>query len=500
MNALSPAPVPALLASALLLGACSVGPDYVAPVLNLPLRWANASGSAPMARAPEPDAPVARSDLAEWWKGFHDPLLDALVEEAVAGNLDVTAARAAIREARASLRQRGALLAPEVDAGASAARTRSGGGPDGESRTRNSFRAGFDAGWELDLFGGNSRAVEAATRGLEVAENDLRATLLTLVGEVTDAYVQLRGYQARIALARRTAASQRATAALTRGLFDAGSASAMDLSRATAQAASTEAVIPALEAAYADTLHRLGVLLGQPPAALAARIDPVRPIPVPGPMPAAGVPADLLLARPDLRAAERQVAQATALIGQAEAQRYPSVSLSGTLSTSALRIGDLAKSSAISWSAGPSVSLPIFDAGERAAAVEGTQALRDRYLALFRSAVLQALREVESALVALGQERIRAARLAEAANANREAAQLSRTLFRTGASGFLDVLDAERSLYSSEDALLVSRIAIATDTIALHKALGGGWDGAIDTTTPDVVDRMGPRLRRAAAR
>lgn len=500
MNALSPAPVPALLASALLLGACSVGPDYVVPVLNLPLRWANAAESTSLARAPLPDAPAARPDLAEWWRSFHDPLLDALVEEAVAGNLDVTAARAAIREARASLRQRGALLAPEIDAGASATRTRSGGGSGGESRTRNNFRAGFDAGWELDLFGGNSRAVEAATRGLEVAENDLRATLLTLVGEVTDAYVQLRGYQARIALARRTAASQRATAALTRGLFDAGSASAMDLSRATAQAASTEAVIPALEAAYADTLHRLGMLLGQPPAALAARIDPVRPIPVPGPMPAAGVPADLLLARPDLRAAERQVAQATALIGQAEAQRYPSVSLSGTLSTSALRIGDLAKSSAISWSVGPSVSLPIFDAGERAAAVEGTQAQRDRYLALFRSAVLQALREVESALVALGQERIRAARLAEAANANREAAQLSRTLFRTGASGFLDVLDAERSLYSSEDALLVSRIAIDTDTIALHKALGGGWDGAIDTTTPDVVDRMGPRLRRAAAR
>lgn len=466
------------------------------PILNLPLRFTNTSSAETAAVARPPQAGPARPDLARWWTRLNDPILDALVDEAVSGNLDVASARAAIREARASQRQQVATLLPFVDGGASATRARSGGGQSGNNSTRNTFRAGFDAGWELDLFGGNSRAVEAATRGLEVAENDLDAVLLTLVGDVSSAYVELRGYQTRIALARRTAASQRATAALTRSMFDAGSASALDLSRATAQAASTEAGIPSLEAAYADTLHRLGVLLGQPPTALAARLDPARNIPAPGRLPAPGLPADLLMARPDLRAAERQLAQATALIGQAEASRYPAVSLSGTLSTAALRIGDLTKSSSIAWSIGPAASVPLFDAGQRAAAVEGTQAQRDRYYVLFRNAVLQALREVESAMVALAQERIRTARLTEAAAANREAAQLSRTLFQTGASSFLDVLDAERSLYSSEDALLQSRIAIATDYIALNKALGGGWDGEIDTRRPEIVDAdMGPRVR-----
>lgn len=466
------------------LAACAVGPDYAVPALDLPERWTNAAGNAA--------AEAERPELASWWRNLDDPLLDELIAEAVQGNLDVASARAAIREARASRRQQAGALEPSLDGSAAASRSGTG---DGDSADQ--FRAGFDARWELDLFGGNSRALEAATRGLEVAENDLRATLLTLIGDVALTYVELRGYQARIALSERTVTSQRATAALTRDLLEAGSSSALDLARAVAQASSTEAGIPSLEAGYADTLHRLGVLLGQPPGTLAARLDPQRPIPAPRQFTSPGVPADLLLARPDIRAAERQLAQATALIGQAEAARYPSISLSGTLSTSAARIGDLARSSSIAWSLGPSLTIPIFDGGQLSAAVEGAQAQRDRYYVAFRGAVLTALQEVESALVALAQERRRLERLDETAAAYRDVVRLSTTLFQSGSSGFLDVLDAERTLYSAEDSLLQSRIAVATSYIALNKALGGGWDGDIDTTRPEIVDAdTGPRLRR----
>jgi len=473
-----------------------VGPDYATPVLDLPMRWVNSAfGQAEAARTTPAAREDARPDLAQWWRSFRDPLLDALISEAVAGNLDVASAKASIREARAALRQQNSALLPSLDGGASAARSRS------NESTRSEFRAGFDALWEVDLFGGNRRSAEAAARGVEVAEADLRATLLTLIGDVSATYVELRGYQARLALARRTAASQRATAALTRTMFDAGSSSALDVARALAQARSTEATIPTLETSYAQALYRLGVLLGQPPGTLAARLEAVRDIPVPGRFAGAGLPASILTSRPDVQAAERQLAQATALIGQAEAARYPSISLSGSLSTSAARIGDLAKSSTIAWSIGPSLNIPIFNGGQLSAAVEGAQAQRDRYYIAYRAAVLQALEDVESSLVALTQERSRMARLTDVVAANREAAQLSRTLFQTGSSSFLDVLDAERSLYSSEDSLLQSRIAIATDYIALNKALGGGWDGDVDASRPEIVDAdMGPRLRRAAGR
>lgn len=473
-----------------------MGPDYATPVLDLPMRWVNSAfGQAEAARTTPAAREDARPDLAQWWRSFRDPLLDALISEAVAGNLDVASAKASIREARAALRQQNSALLPSLDGGASAARSRS------NESTRSEFRAGFDALWEVDLFGGNRRSAEAAARGVEVAEADLRATLLTLIGDVSATYVELRGYQARLALARRTAASQRATAALTRTMFDAGSSSALDVARALAQARSTEATIPTLETSYAQALYRLGVLLGQPPGTLAARLEAVRDIPVPGRFAGAGLPASILTSRPDVQAAERQLAQATALIGQAEAARYPSISLSGSLSTSAARIGDLAKSSTIAWSIGPSLNIPIFNGGQLSAAVEGAQAQRDRYYIAYRAAVLQALEDVESSLVALTQERSRMARLTDVVAANREAAQLSRTLFQTGSSSFLDVLDAERSLYSSEDSLLQSRIAIATDYIALNKALGGGWDGDVDASRPEIVDAdMGPRLRRAAGR
>ncbi|MBA8880119.1 NodT family efflux transporter outer membrane factor (OMF) lipoprotein [Phyllobacterium myrsinacearum] len=468
------------------LAGCVVGPDYQKPLISMPGKW----GSSKQAKAPKP------AELSNWWQRLRDPELNALVEEAVAGNLDVASAKAKIREARATYRQTAGTLLPSVDGSASATRTRTSAASTGTSAQISSqFETGFDASWELDLFGANKRSTEAAKYGLDAAGEDLRSTSLTLVGDVTSYYAQARGYQARIALARRTAASQRETAALTRTKFEAGSSSAVDVANASGLANSTEAEIPSLETSYAEAVHRLSVLTGRPPAALTERLKRSTPIPTPRlPVPT-GVPADILLTRPDVRMAERQYAQYTAKVGQAEAARYPSVSLTGNIDTTALNVGDLGKNSSIGWSFGPTLSVPLFSGGQKKAAVEVAQAQRDQYFVAYRSSVLTALEDVENAIVSLAQERIRNGKLAASAKHYRDAASLSRSLYQSGTSSFLDVLDAERSLYTAEDALLQSRVAIATDYIALNKALGGGWSGLIDAGKPEVKDtNTGPHI------
>lgn len=474
------------------LAACAVGPDYEKPSVDVPARWGNASAN----HSPKP------AELAEWWKRLRDPTLDRLVTEAVSGNLDVAAAKARVREARAGYDQAMGSLFPSVTGSSNASRSQSAGGGQAGSgnfsggssgRVSNSMRAGLDASWEVDLFGANQRNVEAARYGLDAAQEDLRATLLTLIGDIAFNYVDLRSYQARIALARRTAATQRETARLTRAKFDVGAASGMDVANADGQVASTEAAIPSQEAAVAQAIHRLGVLTGRAPTALADLLRKTAPVPSPRlPLPV-GVPGDILLTRPDVRLAERRLAQATARIGAAEAARYPAISLTGNVATSGVRLGDLAKNSSISWAFGPSLSVPVFNAGQLQAAVASSQAQRDQQFFALHSSVLLALEEVENALVGLAQERIRQGKLAQAAANYGESARLARSLFESGSTSFIEVLDAERSLYSAEDALIQSRAAIATQYITLNKALGGGWSGTVDTTRPAIVDNMGPR-------
>ncbi|WP_027035183.1 efflux transporter outer membrane subunit [Mesorhizobium ciceri] len=471
--------------TAVLLAGCVVGPDYQTPILAMPASW---SGH-------KPTKPAQPAQLSRWWQRLRDPELNTLVEDAVAGNLDVATAKAKIREARASYRQSAGTLLPSVDGSGSATRNKSAETTSGSDATYSEYQAGFDASWELDLFGANRRGVEAARYGLDASQEELRSTLLTLVGDVASYYTQARGYQARIALARRSAASQRQTAELTRTMAQAGTATAADVAKAMGQAASTEAAVPTLEASYAQAVHRLAVLAGRPPASLNERLKRVAPIPAPRlPMPT-GIPADLLLSRPDLRMAERQYAQYTAKIGQAEAARYPSVSLTGDISTAALKLGDLGKNSSIGWSFGPTLSVPLFNAGQLQAAVEVAKAQRDQYFIAYRSSVLTALEDVENALVLLSQERIRIGKLASSAKSYGEAASLEGMLYKAGETGLLDVLDAQRSLYSAEDSLLQSRVLLATNYIALNKALGGGWDGTVDSGKPEIVDvKTGPRL------
>ncbi len=480
------ATVGALIALALL-GGCAVGPDYAGPPsVDLPARWHRAAkGSS-----------VTTAALGDWWRDLRDPLLDRLMAEAVEGNLDVAAAKAKIRAARAQRREAIGGLLPTLSGSGSASREQAtassaSSGP----RISNLFQAGFDASWEIDLFGAEARSVEAAGANVEATRYDLDSTLLTLVGDVASYYVEARGYQARIALARRTAKSQRETAALTRTKFEAGSASAVDSSKAEAQAASTEADIPSLEASLAQVVHRLSILTGREPGALVVEMVKGGAIPAPRHALPTGLPADVLVNRPDVRAAERRLAQYTAKVGAAEAALYPSISLTGSIATSATRVGDLGKGSTISWSWGPSVTIPIFEGGKLVAARDEAEAARDQYFVAWRSSVLTALEDVENALVALAKERQRSRSLVESANQYRRAATLSRALYQSGSASFLDVLDAERSLYSAEDTLIQSRVAITTDHISLAKALGGGWTRPVDTTKPEVVDGyVGPHF------
>ncbi|CAG9193375.1 Efflux transporter, outer membrane factor (OMF) lipoprotein, NodT family [Paraburkholderia tropica] len=482
--------------AALLVGAlagCAVGPDYRAPEADVPAQWIGHGTQQ-----------AGHADLQRWWTRLDDPLLNTLIEEAVRGNLDVATADARVREARAVLRQAGGALWPSLTGGA--ALTRSGAGPTAASSgssgsassgsgsdtsslgalagtgPSNLFRAGFDASWEIDVFGGNRRALEAARGGLDAAQWDWRAAQLTLIGDVTTRYVEARGYQARLALARATADAQQETARLTEVRHAAGSTSGLDTANATGEAQSTQAAIPALEAAYAESVHSLSVLTGRAPGALLERLDAPRAVPAPSVPVALGVPADVLLARPDVRAAERRYAQSTARVGQAEAARYPRVTLTGSLSTSGTQFGDLARHSSIGWSIGPSVTIPLFDAGRLKAAVEIADAQRDQSFIAYRSAVLTALNDVENASVSLARESERVQSLQRSADAYRSAAAIAQSLYRSGSTGFLEVLTAERSLYAAQDALIQSRVLIATNYIALNKALGGGWDGDAGAT------------------
>lgn len=482
-------PLAAVLCCTSILTGCVVGPDYEKPNVALPSHW---SGKA----SPQN---VSSPNLTEWWKQFRDPTLNALIEEAVQSNLDVATAKAKIREARATYRQQKGALLPTAEGTASATRNRVAASDGASASVYNEFQPGFDASWELDLFGGNKRSAEAARYGVDAAEEDLRDTLVTLVGDVTTYYVQAREYQALRDLAKRTAAAQRKTAALTQEQFAAGTVTGVDAANANGEASSTEADIPTYQISYAQSVHKLAVLLGKPPAALDERLKATAAIPQPPLKVATGIPANILTSRPDVRLAERQLAQYTAKIGVAEANRYPSISLTGSITSSATDIADLGSKSTIGWAFGPTLTVPIFQGGQLKAAVDVAKAERDQYYIAYQAAVLTAMQDVENAIVSLTQEKIKNAKLVSSASSYRTAADLSRQLNKAGATDFLNVLDAERSLYSAESSLIQSKAAIATDYISLHKALGGGWDGAIDSSKPAVVDTGSPiRLRSSS--
>lgn len=473
----------AALALAPLTLGCVVGPDYVRPGTPEPGTW-----SAPLEggiQAPAPD-PV---ELARWWMVLGDPLLSELVTRAAAQNLDLREAAARLRQARAQLRGARAGLLPTLGANASVTGVHSdessggfgsaGGGASGAAggfgSDRTLHQASLDASWELDLFGGQRREIEAANAEVGASQEDLHGVQVSVAAELALAYVELRSFQTRLGIAESNLALQQETAQIADWRSQAGLTTGLDVEQARANLEQSRAEIPSLRAGVARSQRRLAVLVGEPPGALAALLAAPAPIPVAPLEVAVGVPADALLRRPDVRRAERQLAAQTARVGAAQAAAYPSVSLIGSIGLDALTGSQFFHDPGRSTSIGGSISQVIFDFGRIRAQVEGQDALREQAIANFQSVVLLGLEEAENALVDYAREQERRSALADAAGAAQRAAALSRDQYTSGLVDFEAVVVSERSLFSLQDQLAVSSGEVTSDLIRVYKALGGGW-------------------------
>lgn len=454
-----------------LAGCASVGPDYVAPRVDAPVAWHRADA------ATMPDAPFVAADLARWWSTLGDPLLSDLVGRALAANTDLRSALARLREVRARRDLAQADLAPTLGASTRASRTGSSEEA-GTGRTTEFYRAGLDASWEADLFGGRRRGIEAAQADLDASAASLEAAQVSVVAEVALDYVDVRAYQTRLAVARRNLAAQAEIAQLTAWRAQAGLVSALESEQARTILEQTRAQVPALESLLAQSQDRLAVLLGMSTAELAALVAAPAAVPVAPERIVVGIPADILRQRPDVRAAERRLAAETARIGRAEAARYPDLTLSGSIGVEALTLGTLTASKAIASVLAASISGVLFDGGRISHQVEGQQAVRDQADLAYRKAVLTALQEVESALASVRHARERQRILADAADAARNAALYATQRYRSGIVDFQAVLDTQRTLLGVEDGLATARADATTAVVRLYKALGGGWTPA----------------------
>jgi len=475
-----------------ILSGCMVGPNFQRPQTALQADWA---GPTAEFGAVTP----AEAELARWWILFDDPTLVALVEKAVQSNLDLQLAEARIRQARAARGVVAAGIGPTVDATGAYQRSLAAGASNGnhEGAISDQYQAGFDSGWELDIFGGVRREIEAADADLQATRETRRDVLVTLTAEVARNYIDLREFQQRIAIARQNLATQKHSAALTRKRFQGGFVGGLDVANADAQVATTEAQIPLLESAARQSIYSLSVLLGREPAALIRELSPAAVIPAAPPSIPPGIPADLLRRRPDIRRAEAEIHAATARIGVATADLFPRFTISGSLG---LRAGDLSSWfdwGSRFWSFGPSASWNLFAMGRTQSNIEQQQALQDQALITYRQTVLTALQEVENALIASAKEAEHRRALVEAVSANRKAVDLATALYTQGHTDFLNVLNAQRSLYVSEDALVQSTGSVSTNLVALFKALGGGWSEGQEPKAAARLDSKNPQDQAA---
>ena len=454
-----------------LVASCMMGPDFQRPEVNVASQWLEPASTVS-------ETPTAIQDLAQWWTAFNDPRLTSLVARAMQANLDLRLAESRIRQARASLGIAGADLGPAINTAASFTRSRNPESSTQRSKevTGNLYAMGFDAGWEIDLFGGLQRGAEAAGADLEAAIESRRDLLVSLSAEVANNYMSLRSLQQRLVIARQGLTAQEHTVKLTRLRFRAGSASKLDVERAEALVATTAGQIPLLEAQVRQTIYSLSLLLGGEPSTLLAELTPLASLPdAPLATVPLGLPSDLLLRRPDIRRAEAKIHAATARIGVAKADLFPRFTISGALGLQNTSVSSTLNRASTGWSFGPTLNWPLFDMGRTRANIELKKAVQEEELLTYELTVLTALREVENALIASIKEEEHRQAMARAVAANRNALTLATALYSAGQKDFLAVLDAQRSLYAVEDALAQSSRTVSTNLVALFKSLGGGW-------------------------
>jgi NodT family efflux transporter outer membrane factor (OMF) lipoprotein len=463
-----------IAAAALSVAGCAVGPDYREPQTVSPDEW-DALPAAGV-RDEGPDAP----SLAAWWTSLNDETLNTLIERAVDHNRTAAQARARVLEARARRGVAGADFFPTVSASASGSRTDSesrlgaSSDPDLAAGQDEVYSTGLDSLWELDLFGGKRRAYEAANAQLAAAEADLRDVLITLLGDVALSYTDVRTAQSRLAYAEANLKALADVLDITRWRANAGLVSVLDVEQATANYEQTKAAIPSLESSLAVGMHRLAVLTGETPGALGEQLAERQSVPVAPLEIVAGVPADVLRRRPDIRAAERRLAAQTAQVGVATAALYPSLSLSGAITLQSLTASDVLDGFQ-SDRVGVSLSMPIFRGGALRRNVDAQNAVVAQALATYEGAVLAAYEEVENALTAWTNEHRRREALIAAVASARRASELALVQYNSGLVDFQTVVNADRQLISLEDALAVSDGETTANYIRLYKALGGGW-------------------------
>ncbi len=455
---------PLLLAAVLTLSACAVGPDYRAPEVE----------PAQIERAAAAGFDQSRFQAA-WWRQFDDPTLDALVGEALAENRELRIAFARLRAARSIRDDAANDRFPTVTAGASAEYGEAQQPGFGEERSSiERYDLGLDMAWELDLFGRVQRRIEASEAQSEAAEAELYQLQVSLIAELVDAYGQLRGAQLRERIARENLENQRNSHRLTEQLRDAGVGSELDVLRADARLAATEASLPQLQAQQTRATNRIATLLGQRADRLSVDLMP-RELPAIAKALPIGDPTELLRRRPDILAAERQLAAATANVGVATADLFPRVSLSGFLGFIAGRGSQIGSSAAQAWGVAPSITWAAFDMGSVRARLRGAEADAEGALASYEQQVLLALEESENAFsdYARAQERLLA--LLRQSGASRAAAEQAAIRYREGTVDFLVLLDAERERLAAEDAQAQAEVEVYRGVVGLYKALGGGW-------------------------
>ncbi len=459
------------------LSACAAGPDYRAPApaaLGVPATYSQGNAT-----------PVDETELANWWTRLNDPALSALIDRAIANNPDIVQAQARLRQARESLRQANAAFLPQLSGSASggknytsqtsANRFDSNGVPISSSSSHwsSSYSVGANASWQIDLFGELSRSAEAARADLAASGYDLANVRMTIISELVTNYVQARLAQEQLRVARETQTIQQDNYKIADWRLQAGLVSALDEQQAKAQLAQTNATIPQLEASLKGSLNRIAVLTGQAPGEATRTLETPAPIPTASTDIAIGIPADTLRQRPDVRSAERALAAATARIGVAQAQLYPSLGISGNIGTTSNAFKDLF--SLITGGVFANVAQTIFDAGRRVSQVRSQKAATDGAFAAYKKSVLTALEDVENAMASLASARARKTEFATAYEASNNAAIMARSQYQSGLIDFQTLSTTENTLLSARNSLASAQSDEALAIAQLYNALGGGW-------------------------
>ena len=466
------------------MGCAPVGPNYQRKDNPVPSRFGS------LEKGITTGDPVASELLSSWWKVLQDPILNSLIERAVPGNQDLRIAQARVQQARALSLVESSKQFPEggftgvyerfrrvetSPSGSPSAGNGSTAVPVSRNRQDNLFLVGFDASWEIDIFGGVRREIEAANANLAASADSLRDTLVTLQGEVARNYIEYRGQQLRLDIARQEVKIRRENVEITEARSRAGFVSELDLARAQGELARAESRIPFLEKLLRAALYRLGILLGLEPMSLTAELQSAMSLPqVPENLPA-GLPSDLLRRRPDIRRAEREIAAATARIGVSTAELFPKFSLTGSIGLQANASDKLLRDSSNFWGIGPKFTWSILNFKRILASIEFSKAVQEETLARYERTVLLSLEEVENSLVHLSQEKRRLEALTEAVLSNDLAVRLAMERYLAGIESYLAVTDAEAALYVAQDELAQSRQNHVLGFVSLFKALGGGW-------------------------